>query len=169
MTRLTELAPKKKGNCNVVATWPYHMISLVMTSNNIWLSLLIALTYYLVTDSSPFWYTKSHWSIIGNWLPRLHYWEAHQPLSHLLGSTFSVIILCWDSFLLLVLRSHFTIIEHLVLKLLQTNLGPSLDHIPSSEPEGLDNQLHGLLNIANTALWDVNVSKAFCTWILSND
>ena len=42
------------------------MISLVITSNDIPLSLLIALTYYLVPDGSPFRYTKSHLSIVGN-------------------------------------------------------------------------------------------------------
>ena len=65
--RSTELAPKKEGNYNVVATWPCHMISLVIISNNIPLSLPIALTYCLVSDSSLFRYTKPHSSIIRNW------------------------------------------------------------------------------------------------------
>ena len=42
------------------------MISLVIISNNIPLSLPIALTYCLVLDGSPFWYTKPHSSIVGN-------------------------------------------------------------------------------------------------------
>ena len=42
----TELAPKKEGNCNVVATWPRHVISLVITLNDIPLSPPIALTYH---------------------------------------------------------------------------------------------------------------------------
>ena len=64
MTRLTELAPKKESNCNVVAIWPRHMILLVISSNDILLSLLIALIYCL--DGSFFWYTKPHSSIVGN-------------------------------------------------------------------------------------------------------
>ena len=84
MTRSTELAPKKKDNCNVVVTWPRHVISLVIPSNNILLSPPIALTYYL--DGSLFQYTKSYSSIVGSRLPISHCWEAHQPLSHLLRS-----------------------------------------------------------------------------------
>ena len=52
--------------CNVVATWPRHIILLVIISNNIPLSLPIALTYCLVFDCSPFWYTKPYLSIIEN-------------------------------------------------------------------------------------------------------
>ena len=66
MTRSTELTPKKEGNCNIVATWPRHVILLVIASNKIPLSLPIALTYCLVPDGSSFWYTKSHSSIVGN-------------------------------------------------------------------------------------------------------
>ena len=61
-----ELTPKKEGNYNVVATWPCHVILLVITSNNILLSLPIALTYYFIPDGSLFWYTKSYSSIIKN-------------------------------------------------------------------------------------------------------
>ena len=67
MMRPTELMPKKKGNCNVVATWPHHVILLVIISNDISLSLPIAFTYCLIPDGSPFQYTKPHSSIIGNW------------------------------------------------------------------------------------------------------
>ena len=42
----TEFTPKKKGNCNVVATWPCHVISLVITLNNILLSPPITLIYH---------------------------------------------------------------------------------------------------------------------------
>ena len=68
MTRSTELAPRKKSNCNVVATWPRYMISLIIISNNIPLSLPIALTYRLVPDGLPFQYTKFYSSIIKNQL-----------------------------------------------------------------------------------------------------
>ena len=50
-----------------MTTWPHHMISLVIIPNDISLSLPIALTYCLVPDGSPFQYTKSHLSIVGNW------------------------------------------------------------------------------------------------------
>ena len=42
----------------------YHVILLVITSNDIPLSPLIVLTYHLIPDGSPFWYTKPHPSII---------------------------------------------------------------------------------------------------------
>ena len=54
--------------CNGMVTWPHHVISLVILTNNILLSLPIALTYHFVPDSSSFWYTKPHLSIVGNWL-----------------------------------------------------------------------------------------------------
>ena len=83
---------KKKGNCNVVATWFHHVISLVIPSNDIPLNLPIALTYCLIPDGSLFWYTKPHLSIIGNRLPILHCWEVHKPLSHLLRSPLAAIL-----------------------------------------------------------------------------
>ena len=51
---------------NVMATSPHYMISLIITSNNIPLSLPIILTYCLDPDSSPFQYIKIYLSIIGN-------------------------------------------------------------------------------------------------------
>ena len=54
------------NRCNVVATWPRHVISLIIISNNIPLSPLIAFTYRLVPDGSLFWYTKPYSSIVGN-------------------------------------------------------------------------------------------------------
>ena len=100
MTRLTKIALKKKGNCNVVATWPRHVILLVITSNNISLSPPIALTHCLIPDGSPFWYTKPHSSIVGNRfsyiallgsapaaIPPSFYrnFDFYSPSSHLLG------------------------------------------------------------------------------------
>ena len=63
-----KLTPKKKSNCNVMATWSYHVISLVISSNNILLSPPIAFTYYLGFDGSLFWYTKPYLSIERNQL-----------------------------------------------------------------------------------------------------
>ena len=51
-----------------MATWPCHVISLVIPSNDIPLSLPITLTYYLVPDGSSFWCTIPYSSIIGNCL-----------------------------------------------------------------------------------------------------
>ena len=78
--------------------WPRHVISLVITFNNIPLSPLIALTYRLVSDGSSFWYTKPYSSIIGNRLFTLHYWEAHQPLSHFLRSPPAAILFFLKAF-----------------------------------------------------------------------
>ena len=63
-TRSSELAPKKEGNCNAVAT----KITWLHLSTNISLSPPIALTYHLIPNSSLFQYIKPHSSIIGNWL-----------------------------------------------------------------------------------------------------
>ena len=49
-----------------MATWPRHVILLVITSNDIPLSPPIALTHYFVPDGLPFWYTKPYSSIVGN-------------------------------------------------------------------------------------------------------
>ena len=53
---------------NIVATWPRHVISLVISSNNIPLSPLISFAYHLLSDDSPFQFTKPYLSTIGNWL-----------------------------------------------------------------------------------------------------
>ena len=66
MTRLTKLAPKKESNCNVVAMWLCHVILLVIIPNSIPLSAIIAFTYCLVPNGSPFWYNKPDLSIVGN-------------------------------------------------------------------------------------------------------
>ena len=90
-------------SCNIVATWPNYEILLV---NNIPLYPPIVLIYQLVSDGTPFWYTKPHLSIVRNWLFFIlllkhtsllsHYWKASQIViycsfniyflsSHLLG------------------------------------------------------------------------------------
>ena len=46
-----------------MATWPHYVISLVISSNDILLSLPIALTYCLILDGPSFQYTKSYSSI----------------------------------------------------------------------------------------------------------
>ena len=48
---------------NVMATWPCHVILLVINLNNILLNSPIALTYHFVPDSLLFWCTKPHSSI----------------------------------------------------------------------------------------------------------
>ena len=44
----------------------YHVILLIIISNDILLNPPIALTYHLVLDGSSFWYTKSHSYIVRN-------------------------------------------------------------------------------------------------------
>ena len=44
----------------------YHVILLIIISNDILLSLPIALIYYLISDNSSFQYTKSYSSIVQN-------------------------------------------------------------------------------------------------------
>ena len=105
---IKELYPK----CNVVATWPCHVISLVIIPNNIALSPPIALTYYLVLDGSPFWYTKPHSSIVGNRLsyiallrslpaaiPPSSYcsFDSYLPTSRFVGTRPFFIRIRWDS------------------------------------------------------------------------
>ena len=88
----TELAPKKKGNCNVVATWLRHVILLVITSNNIPLSPTVALSIALFLIShfmihqTPFiycWESVFLYWIVEKWTS--HYsicWEALFPSSY---------------------------------------------------------------------------------------
>ena len=66
----------------------YHVILLVITSNNIPLSPSIALAYHLVPDGSPFQYTKLHPSVVEKCISRYPIcWEALHPSSYLLGLT----------------------------------------------------------------------------------
>ena len=44
-----------------------------------------------------------------------------------------------------------------------------MDHTLSSESEELGDWLHGLLDVASTAIWDVNVFIAFYAWISSDN
>ena len=84
-----------------MATWPCHVILLIIISNNISLSLPIVLTYHFFPDGSSFWYTKPHLSIIGNWLSFIallkrtnllsHYGKAHQVV--IFTIIFTVILL----------------------------------------------------------------------------
>ena len=105
MTCSTKLAPKKEGNCNVVGTWPRHMILLIIISNDISLSSPIAFTHCLVPNGSLFWYTKPHSSIVENWLSYIALlgsapatmllsshcrFDSFSPISRLLGLNLSL-------------------------------------------------------------------------------
>ena len=57
---LTEFVLKKKGNYNIVVTWSGHMILLIITFNNILLSLPITLIYHFVPDGLLLQCTKSY-------------------------------------------------------------------------------------------------------------
>ena len=48
---LKELILKKENNCNIIAMWFYHVILLVIISNNIPLSPPIVLTYHFISIS----------------------------------------------------------------------------------------------------------------------
>ena len=151
-----------------MATWPHHVISLVIPSNNIPLSLPIALTHHLIPDGSYFWYTKPYSSIIGN---RLFYTE-------LLKSAPAVIPIVGKHTI-----RHQTLVrlisplsplppynfEQLVLRWLWANLGPFSDHTLNLELERLGDQLHDLLHAASMALWDIDVCRAICVWISSDN
>ena len=66
----------------------YHVILLVITSNNIPPSPPIALAYHLVLDDSPFQYTKPYLSIIEKRTSRyLICWETLHLSLYLLGFT----------------------------------------------------------------------------------
>ena len=56
----------KKNDCNIVTTWPYHVILLVFISNNISLNLLIAFTYYHICIGLYSWDIKLYLSIMRN-------------------------------------------------------------------------------------------------------
>ena len=76
-----------------MATWPRHVISLVISTNDIPLNLSIVLTYHFLPDGFFFDILNSIYLLLGIGFLILHYWEAYQPLSYLLGSAFSVILL----------------------------------------------------------------------------
>ena len=163
MTRSTKLAPKKEGNCNVVATWPHHVILLVISSNNIPLSLPIALTYCF--DGSSFWYTKPHSSIIGNQLPTLHCWEAlpaaipfvrkhshcHSTIFPFVGKQPSLIWFYWGTRSLLIalqLRANNLVIIQIKL----SRVNSFIQNLRPLEPP-CGWWKYGLLDAISTALW----------------
>ena len=92
--------------CNIMATWPRHVISLVILPNDILLSPPIALIYCL--DGSPFWYTKPHSFIVGNWLFYIALLRSPQAAILFVGKhslrhatavsipTYQYLV-CWDS------------------------------------------------------------------------
>ena len=75
-----------------MTTWPRHVILLVISTNNILLSLSIAFTYHLVLDSSIFDILNPIHLFLGIGFPTLHCWEAHQLLFYLLRSAPSIIL-----------------------------------------------------------------------------
>ena len=67
-----------------------HVISFVITSNDILLSPPIALTYHLVPDGSFFWYIKPHLSVVEKCTSRYPIgWKTLHPSSYLLRLTSS--------------------------------------------------------------------------------
>ena len=95
---------------NVVATWLRHMISLVITFNDIPLSLPITLTYHLVPDDSPFWCTKPHLSIIGNWPSYIALLGSVPAVILFIGKRTGYHPICWEAYhpLSYFVRTHFS-------------------------------------------------------------
>ena len=84
------------------------MILLVIISNNILLSPLIALIYHLIFDNSPFQYIKPHSFIVGNLLPYIALLRNAQTailfimkhtICHLIVVLTSTYLnsICWDA------------------------------------------------------------------------
>ena len=86
-----------------MATWPRRVTLLVIISNDIPLSLPIALTYHLIPIGLHSQYTKSYPSIVGNRLSYIALLRSAPAVILLLRSAPSVIVLCWDLLLLLLL------------------------------------------------------------------
>ena len=84
--------------CNVVATWPHHVILLVIISNDIPLSPPITLTYYLVPDSWPFWYTKPYSSIIGNYPSYIALLKSAPAVILFVGKRTGCHPICWEAY-----------------------------------------------------------------------
>ena len=63
---IKNLQVNENHECNVVVTWPRHMISFVITSSKILLSSSITFTYHFIPNGTPFWYMKLHLSMIEN-------------------------------------------------------------------------------------------------------
>ena len=103
-TRSLELAPKKEGNSNAVAT----KIMWLHLSTGIPLSPSTLFTYYLILIDLFLDTPNLIYLLSGIGFPTSHCWEAHQPLSpavilqsfYLLRIPPAVILLCWDSVLL---------------------------------------------------------------------
>ena len=108
-----------------MATWPHHIISLIITSNNILLSSSIAIIYYLILDGLLFQYTKPYLSIVEKctsrylicWesLPLISYcgFDIYSPTSHLLCNivTFRIEFTWQVTWQDLILTSTFTFFQ----------------------------------------------------------
>ena len=148
-----------------MATWPRHVISLVIISNNILLSPPIALTYCLIPDGSPFQYTKSHLSIVGTWLSYIALLRSlsaaipfvgkrshhHPTIFPFVGKRPSLIWFCWGS------RSPFIALQLQAndLVIIQINSSQVSSFTQSLRPLELPCGWweHGLLDATSTAPW----------------
>ena len=113
----------------------YYMILLVITSNNILLSLPIALTYHIIPDGSSFDIPNLTHLLLRNAPAAISLIGKHSIYHH----TY------WDSLLSLLLHFRFTIIKQLVIQaFFRSN--------SQSEQKRLSDQAHNLLDAASTAL-----------------
>ena len=114
----------------------YHVISLVITSNDIPLSPTIALAYHFVSNGSPFWYTKPHPSIVEKRTSRYPIcWEALHPSSYLLGFTSP------PPFLLLLPYNYWTVSYTNLLRI-KPSIGTRKAWWPSAQLVGCNNYGH---------------------------
>ena len=107
-----------------MATWPCHVISLVIMPNDILLSSLITLAYCLVPSGSPFWYIKPHLSIIWNWLSYIALLKSPPAAIPFVGKRTS----CYSSIILLQFRFLLTNIPFVGTRLFFSRIRWDSDH-----------------------------------------
>ena len=114
-TRSLELAPKKEGNFNIIAT----KIMWLHPSTDIPISSPITFTYYFISNGLLFQYIKPYSSIIENGLSYIALLKNSQTVillsSHLLGISF-LTLYCWEAHQLLSHSSFdsYWLISHLL-------------------------------------------------------
>ena len=79
-----------------MATWPRHVALIVIISNNISLSPPIAIINHLVSDNSPFWYTKLHLSIIKNQPSYIELLRSALAIILFVGKRISYHLIFWE-------------------------------------------------------------------------
>ena len=155
---------RARSGCNVVATWPHHVISLIILSNEIPLSLPIVLTYCL--DGSPFWYTKPHSSTVGNrpsYIALLKSPPAaipfvgkhsfrHPTIFPFVGKWPSLIWFCWG-FRSLLIALQLQADDLIIIQINPSQVSSFTQSLRPLEPPYRWWWEYNLLDVASTALW----------------